>query len=347
MLLLAVALIAAKPYEDTRHRFRVELPEVWTLSPQFGDTLGMSFQRELGSRSRKSQAALLIHVDPFQVNETREHADAYEKTLEEQGALEKKGESATTVGGNAALVRDYRLSVKKPKSEKTIRVYFLEAAGHRYQLHVEAAPRDFDKLEGDLQKIMKSFKPLQGGTKSGVEPIKIDAIDSAPNLTGRWTNDDGLQMVLGGDGSFALAETTGRYEVQGNTLTMIIPNQGRESFTFAHDAVGGTLTLSSPNLETPMVYRKGGATTQSSKKEGSKAIVGRWITPTPNGPLVMDLRADGNFTMGAKSGQWSHSGERLTLIRTGSPGVTYTCALNGDRLALTGGDLEVEVVFSR
>jgi hypothetical protein len=347
MLLVALSMIAAKPYEDTRHRFRVELPESWSLSPQFGDTHGMVFQRELGSRQRKSLATLIVHVDSVPANDSREYAEAHERSLEQQGALEKKGESTTTVGGNAALVREYTaVASKEPKLEKTMRAYFFEAAGHRYLLHLEAPSRDFSKLESDLEKIMKSFKALQGGVKTSA-PIQIDAIDPAPNLTGTWTNDDGLVMVLGGDGSFALAEATGRFEVQGNVLTMIIPNQGRESFTFAHDAVNQVLTLSSPNLETPMVYRKGAATAQGSKKEGSKALVGRWITPTPNGALVLELRADGTFSMGTKSGQWSHASQKLTLMKTGAAAVTYACKQTGDRLALSGGDLEVEVVFTR
>lgn len=349
MALFAALLTAAKPYEDTRHRFRVELPDTWSLTPQFGDTHGMIFQRDLGVRARRSLAMLIIHVDSAPVSDAKEYADAHEKALRNQPAFTKKGESTSTVGGYPALVREYTaLASKKPKIEKTIRAHFLEAAGHRYLIHAESPTRDFEKIEDDLTKILASFAPLAGASDRDTNAPKI-ALENTPVLTGRWVNEDGLLMVLGGDGSFALAEATGRYEVQNNTLTMIIPGQGRESFTFVFDGVDGTLTLSSANLGSPMIYRRAGkasaAKTAAPSQDGS--LTGRWITPTANGALVLDLRADKSFTMGQSSGQWSSSATKLTLHRASSESVTYSYKREGDKLALSGGDLDVEVVFSR
>src|SRR5687768_12722025 len=116
---------------------------------------------------------------------------------------------------------------------------------------------------------------------------------SAAAIAGRWVNDDGLVLALGDDSSFALAEATGRYEVQADTLTLIIPGQGRESFTFVHDPAAGTLILSSPNLGTPMTYRRtsgAGAKTpapqraKSASSDASDELIGRWTTSTPSGP---------------------------------------------------------------
>jgi hypothetical protein len=349
VLLFAALLMAAKPYEDTRHRFRVELPDTWTLTPQFGDTSGMVFQRSIGVRQRQTVATLIIHVDSAPASDAKEYADAHEKALRAQPSFERKSESAVTVGGHAALVREYRaLAAKKPKIEKTIRAHFFEAVGHRYLIHIESPSRDFAKVEEDLAKILTSFKPMAGSAEKNETAIKIEGLEATPVLNGRWVNDDGLLMVLGGDGSFALAEATGRYEVRDGVLTMIIPGQGRESFNFLFDGVAGTLTLSSENLGTPMVYRRAGPGSGKSKKsDENTALTGRWITPTANGPLVLELRADKTFSMGSSSGQWSSASNRLTLIKSGSQSVTYTFTREGDRLALSGGDLEVEVVFSR
>lgn len=350
MVLFAALLCAAKPYEDTRHRFTVELPETWALTPQFGDTSGMVFQRSIGVRQRESLATLIIHVDSAPASDAKEYADAHEKALRAQPSLARKNEGAVTVGGNAALFREYRaMAGKKPKIEKTIRAHFLEAAGHHYLIHIESPSRDFAKIEADLAKILASFTPKAGGGDDrGREAIRIDAA-TAPPINGRWVNDDGLLMVLGGDGSFALAEATGRYEVKENTLTMIIPGQGRESFTFVFDGVAGTLTLSSDNLGTPMIYRRAPAGSSKPSKDPSQdgALAGKWITPTANGPLIMELRANRTFSMGASNGQWTNTAKTLTLIKSGSESVTYNFQRDGDRLALSGGDLEVEVVFSR
>jgi hypothetical protein len=349
MVLFALISIAAKPYEDTRHRFRVELPDTWSLTPQFGDTSGMVFQRSIGVRQRQSLATLIIHVDSVPASDAKEYADAHEKALASLPSLERKGERAVTVGGHAALVREYRaLATKKPKIEKTIRAHFFEAASHRYLIHIESSSRDFAKVEEDLGKILASFKPMTGTGEKKSETIRLDELAPTPALNGRWVNEDGLLMVLGGDGSFALAEATGRYEVKDNTLTMIIPGQGRESFTFVFDGLVGSLTLSSPNLGAPMVYRRAGpGASKNSESSQDGSLSGKWITPTPNGPLILDLRSDRSFSMGASSGQWTSASNRLTLIKSGSESVAYTFKRDGDRLVLSGGDLDVEVVFTR
>jgi hypothetical protein len=348
LFVAATALLGAKPYEDTRHRFRVELPEGWALTPQFGDVHGMVFQRTLGTRQRRSLGTLIIHTDSSSGVDTKQYAEQHERALSTQGGFERVKESAVMIGGLPALAREYRaLASKKPEIKKTMRAHFLEVNGVKYLLHFESITRDFTKLEGDITTVLASFTPLakSSGSSETAEQIAIEPERAAANLAGRWVNDDGLVMVLGGDGSFALDEANGRYEVRDNVLTMIIPDKGRESFTFAYDAGEGTLTLSSPNLGEPMLYRRVGASSAKASPTGD--LTGRWITPTASGPLVLDLRRDKSFVMGSSTGQWSVSGDRLTLIRNGADMLRYTFRLNGDRLALSGGDLEVEVVFSR
>src|SRR5262249_4273721 len=133
------------------------------------------------------------------------------------------------------------------------------------------------------------------------------------------------------------------------------------SFTFAHDTAAGTLTLTSANLGEPMVYHRisGSASAKKEKdddKKGekpsdkalsAKVLHGRWSTPTPNGTLDLDLRADKSFTMAAMHGAWVIKGDRLSLKRSPKEVIEYRARMEGEKLLLSGGDLDEEVAFSR
>jgi hypothetical protein len=360
---LPLLLVAARPYEDTRKRFRLELADQWTLVPQFGDTSGMTFRRVMKTRRGDSPAILLIHVDSAQVEDARAWADANEAELKKQPGFSKLEEKAGMVGGKPALIREYKmLASKKPRIEKMVRVHFLDAAGHHYLLHYESTVQEFHHAESDVEKMLESFVPIAGSTQEK-EAVAAPIDASAKAIAGRWINDDELVLVLGDDGSFALADASGRYEVQGSKLTMIIPGQGRESFTFIHDPEQGTLTLSSDNLPKPMTYRRTGkASPPPAKEKPAKRpteppekinlaqltlLVGRWTTPTPNGALVLELRADGSFSMGTMKGRWSATSDELQLIGGSSQRIQYKFRFDASRLLLSGGDLEEEVAFSR
>jgi hypothetical protein len=368
LIFLALSSVAARPYEDTRRRFRLELPEKWELVPQFGDTSGMTFRRVLKTRHGDVPAILLIHVDSVPAADAREYADAVEAQLKKQAGFTRLEEREGLVGGKPALIRDYKmLASKKPKIEKQVRTHYIDAAAHHYLLHFETTALEFHLVEKDLQQILDSFRPIAGASQKKEAHAPI-ASDSAKAIAGRWVNDDELVLVLGDDGSFALAEASGRYEVEGGKLTMIIPGQGRESFTFIHDPEQRTLTLSSENLGKPMVYRRSGRASSAKKVKTTPAteeqkrsteqaekinlaqltlLVGRWTTPTQNGALVLDLRADGAYSMGSMKGRWSATPEQLTLAKNATERIEYKFRFDASRLMLSGGDLDEEVAFSR
>ncbi|MCK6552920.1 hypothetical protein L6R52_44260, partial [Myxococcota bacterium] len=353
---------SAAPYEDTRRRFSLELPSGWGLAPQFGDTSGMVFQKKVVARRATTLAILVVRLDDYAATDVTDYANKMEAELKGLPGYKRIAERSALVGGKPALVRELRvLASKEPKIEKTIVAHFVEASGHHYMLHFESTSADLHRFQDDLAAILASFRPqlVASAPREPIGRAELDPRGPAPNLAGRWMNDDGLVLVLGGDGSFALAEASGRYEIKDGALTLIIPGQGRESFTFTHDDVAGTLTLASANLGDPMVYRriKGGAPTPPPRTEPKKSapglppaiaeLVARWTTPTPSGPLVMELRGDRTFTMGKMVGQWDATLDRLTLTRGGEELVSYRYRWSGDQLALTGGDLEEEVVFQR
>jgi hypothetical protein len=353
-LAAVLAVVAARPYEDTKGRFRITLAEKWELMPQFGDMSGMTFRRVIKTRRGEVPAILLVHMDSVQASDTKEYADAVEADLKKQPGYQRLDERAAMVGGKPALLREYKLLVsKKPKIEKIVRAYYLESAAHLYLLHVESTVQEIKSIEKDVDEMLASFTPLAGSTAGKRSEPEIE--HGQRSISGRWVNSDELVMVLGDDGTFALAEASGRYEVKGDTLTMIIPGQGRETFTFAHDPEKATLTLSSPNLGEPMVYRRVSSASTAKKEKpsdageelSSKALLGRWSTATPNGLLVLDLRPDKSFSMGAMRGEWTVKGGRLILRKSPKEAIEYRARLDGGRLLLSGGDLDEEVAFGR
>src|SRR5947209_15483228 len=126
----ALSLLAARPYEDTKGRFRITLAEEWALMPQFGDLSGMTFRRTMKTRKGDVPAILLIHMDSVQASDPKEYADHVEAELKKQPGFVRLEEKASMVGGKPALVREYKmLASKKPKIEKIVRAYFLESGG--------------------------------------------------------------------------------------------------------------------------------------------------------------------------------------------------------------------------
>lgn len=351
LLILTGRLASAAPFEDSRRRFRVELPEAWVIAPQFGDVNGMVFQKKVTGRRGTSLATLIIHSDAFGADSEREAADRAEEGLRSQPGFQRVEERPVMVGGQPALLRVLRTSLaKKPKLDKQIEGYFLQARGHVYMLHFESPAPDFTKLRPDIDAILASFVALAAAGGGSAEPIGGLALEAPPpKLAGRWINDDGLVLVLADDGSFALAEAAGRYELKNGTLTLIIPDQGRESFSFEHDAGAGTLTLSSPNLDAPMTYRRARAGAAQASAPGTAAgpLLGRWTTPTPGGPLVLQLEASGDYSMGGSRGRWSVSRDTLSLSAGGGAPIVYRWKVEDGRLLLEGGDLDTPVSFTR
>lgn len=391
VLLSAALCVGARPYDDTKGRFHIELAEGWDIAPQFGDLSGMTFRRILKTNRGEAPALLLVHVDPEKATSAKSYADMVERELEKQPGFKRLGEHPGIVGGQPALVREYRmLASRRPKIEKRVAAYYLETGGHVYQLHVESTPRGLQRVSRDVSEMLASFKPTAGPPELKIDTDALGLTESAPlagaaregarsgpngpnNPIGRWVNENGRVLVLGDDGSFALDETTGRFEIAGDKLTLIIPGQGRESFTFALAAAQDTLTLSSANLGEPMVYRRAGShrtadhraerssAGESADGSGSSgaggggasiadaaALIGAWVTPTPKGPLKLDLRGDQSFTMGPMAGRWSASDGRLRLTQEGGGRtIEYAARLERERLHLSGGDLDDEVVFSR
>jgi hypothetical protein len=337
--LVAIALLSlgARPYRDTKDRFSLDLAPGWEMTPQFGDTLGMVFKKLIGKR-RPTMALFMVRVAPPGTAGSRTFADATEEVFAAQPGFRRLGESKVAIGGQPAFVRRYEAQVDRESGiKKRIDAHYLEAKGNVFLIHVETTSVERPKIENDVTAMLASFAPGSGASVAAPPPPSSSAA-----IAGKWINDDGLILLLEPDGSFALADVGGRYETAGDSLTLIIPEKGRESFTFS---LGDkTLTLRSPNLGAPMTYRRVESQVRHHKPE---ELVGAWETVGTSQSVALELRKSGKFTMGEFSGKWRYERGQLHLERSKSEVITYDVKLEGDRLILAGADLDRPIALRR
>lgn len=338
---LACLLSAARPYRDTKDRFRLELAPGWELSPQFGDTAGMVFKKKLGRRRGVGLAFLAVRVAPEEMESARAFARSLEPALQAQPGFRSLGEARAQVGGRPALLRKYRASFDGyPGLKKRIDSYFLEAHGRVFLLQVTSGERERRRIERDVQAMLASFVPMGGRRPEPRRPRP--RTQAVPSLAGRWVNDDGLVLFLAKDQTFTLADVGGRYEANGDALTLIIPKKGRQEFTY--QLVSDRLTLRSPDLPGPVTYRRDD---RGPKKHTAGDFVGSWETVGTAKPIPLELGKDGDFRMGEFEGTWQYEAGRLQLRRSKSEVITYDVRLAGGRLILSGADLDRPIAFRR
>jgi hypothetical protein len=299
----------------------------------------MTFRREVSGRGSVTVDA---HIDPIEAANLRAFVDKTSADLEKTHTrLDKR---LTDVGGRHALLLEFGPLDKAEDPLMRLRAYFLEAAGHRYELRIEGQMNSLRRLDKELDAILKSFVP-KAGAQHEVSERAADKPFEPALLVGRWMNDDKLVMEIHADGGFLLGDTKGRYELSGHTLTFILPGQGREDFNFSVDDSGSVVTLNSPNLDAPMSYRrlKDGDSDDEPATAPKAGLPGRWQTKG----LVLELKAGGDFSMGKMRGTWSSEGGRLTLRGTHGESVSYQFELHGDSLRLSGGDLDDPRTFRK
>ncbi len=339
LVLWAGLSIAARPYHDTKERFSLELAPGWEMAPQFGDTLGMVFKKLLGRRSQ-AMALFMVRVAPPGTAGSRTFADATEQVFASQPGFRALGESRARIGGQSGFVRRYQVQLDRSSPiKKQIDAYFLESSNNVYLIHVETTVSARARIDADVTAMLASFRPGGAAPNDAPPPAGVPA---ARAVAGRWINDDGLILVLDSDGTFALAEVGGHYEATADTLTLIIPNKGRESFTYVLAA--RTLTLRSPNLPTPMTYRR---VEEGAKHRTATDLVGAWKTVGTPRAVSLELKNTGRFVMGEFEGKWRYEDGRLHLERSPSEVITYDAKLDGDRLILAGADLDRPIALKR
>ena len=320
----------------------MELEEGWVLTPRFGDTQGMVFSRQ-GSRRGPKIALFMVRVEEAS-GAISTWMRALEEGLRGQPGFKRLSERQTQIAGQPGLIRDYKTQVSSTV-EKRIRWYVFAVRSRFYLLHAETERRHMRRIMPEIKRMVRSFK-AKGG-RSRTEPMEPaeSAIPSGA-LVGAWIADSGLVLDLRAGGRFSLADVSGRYELNADTLTLLIPNRAAQKFRYQVDLVRGTLVLSAPGLAEPIRYRRKAAGGSGSPKvsAGAAALLGRWKA----GGVQLSLLRDRTFKMGSNfSGRWKAQGGRLELIRSASERLTYKYKLSGKRLTLSGADLDQPLVFTR
>lgn len=331
----------AKPYEDTKKRFQLELEPGWALAPLPGDTLGMVFRKKIEG----APASLRVMVRVQKPNETTKTVlDQLEEGFKAEIGYRPGGDLPSNVGMLPAVRRT--LTVYASGDRETVRaieLHVLFAFGHIHVLHFETLEKKRGVYTRDLDRMLASYVPLAG---RGVY---------AP-LAGTWINTaGGPDLVLEEDGRFKMGPLSGGYSADGARLVMNVA-QGSEAYRYLQNA--NLLTLSSPNLGGDLVFKRSGA--QRVKIDDGKKpavtgpltreqLIGTWKVLDSEGtdPLVLHLAASGSVAFGGLSGRWRYATGRLTITSTANVEITYSASLTEGRLVLGGGDLDKELTLAR
>jgi hypothetical protein len=322
LLLLVIVCGGSKPYEDTKDRFHLRLPDAWKLAPRFGDLWGMTFQRALEAGQ---STALTIHVDPVPATDLAGFAARAEQGWESAGASTLISASRTTVAGRPAMIREV------DQAGRRVRAYFVEANGRFYHLRFEVPPALIRTVEPEWKAILDSFSPASGpAPRVGDKPA---ATALPPGLIGTWRGKSGVVLTLKGERTFSMGGMKGRFTVEDATLVLVVP--GRAPLRFEWTLDGDNLSLSAPNLAEPVSY------TRASADEGT--LIGTWRAEG----TTLELNKSGRFKMGPLAGSWDSGEERLILRGEQGEEVTYRYSLEGGALTLSGGDLEQPLSLRR
>jgi hypothetical protein len=76
------------------------------------------------------------------------------------------------------------------------------------------------------------------------------------------------------------------------------------------------------------------------------ALGGTWKAETPDGPRSVIIRADSSASYGDETVRWRMAGDSIH-IAFGDEWMVYRFQLKGNRLTLSGGDLEEPITLKR
>lgn len=332
--MIAIVLVGARPYEDTQKRFRLDVAEAWSLAPQFGDTSGMVFERKVPEREGGGSALFIVRADPSGGRALGDYVSQIEGSFAAMPDFRAGTSRAVEVAGRGATQKRYRTRGRRLTST------FVEANGFFYLLHFEAPRRAARRLWPQAQAMLGSFRPGRVQARSPVATTTARAPEvEAP--VGRWQSKSGLVLLLEEGGRYELADVSGTYRIDGGQLVLSRPGGGRQTFGFTHD--DDRLVLTSPDLSSPIEYRRAAA----PRPPSTEKLFGRWRSVKTDPPFELKIDPAGTFVLGPYSGKWSVDGSALRLEKTDVEFVTYDFRFAKKRLVLSGGDLDAPVSFRR
>ncbi|MBI4816133.1 MAG: hypothetical protein HY791_07745 [Deltaproteobacteria bacterium] len=314
------APLLAKPYEDTRGRFTLDVAAGWRIEPRFGDTAGMVFVRDVELGDGKQKVSLSVEADGAVVDSTWDLADRIEAR---EGLGRRQREAPDQVGKLAGLMREY------DRGSALVRVWYAVADRRPIVVRFEASTRAAPKAEREVARMIESL-------------VVVGSKPEGPRLAGRFVSDGGVVLELGDDGSVSFGGREGRFKVNDELLTLELAGGKARQFRF--ELSGDRLSLSSPELPKPAVYRRRAADAEQAKP---RSVAGRWRFKGPRGELFIELEYSGAFVLGPMKGQWELKGDELALLGPKGQKIRYRAVLKVDLLELAGGDLDKPLKLRR
>lgn len=252
MLLLALLTVTA-PFVDVHKRFSVELPQNFQFSPMPGDLEGVAFAVQQSG----STGYAVVRIFPKSQNATTQTVarDALLALAKMPGYRVLK-EEPCVLSGMPALCRrsvhDFTVQGggKSLSSTKMQDDALLVHGNHVFMVHCEALAEVFGSFETPFV-TFRSAVQFAGVTPSDPELSLI-----VSPLLGRWRmqSDKSVLFELRADGTFALAQATGTFRIEGSAL--LIQAQGGVEERFAWELAGNGLVLRSGAFNEPIRYEK-------------------------------------------------------------------------------------------
>lgn len=331
VFVVALSAASAKPYEDTKSRFRLDMPEDWKWAPQPGDTSGTWFRRTNGL-AVGNFSVRVIKLDRSTTLETVK--GEAERAIVAEPGYRRLAEEALVVGGRPATRREYTMFVAgSDRTQRRVDDYFLQNGDHAFWLHFESLAEGFDLYRDDVSHFLASFVPIAGGQSTGV----MGGV--ALELLGRWTKvgDGALVLDLRSDQQFTLGPTQGSFTVERETLTLKTED-GEERFRFILKK--DELTLAGPHLDVPIKYNR-----INRKLQGG--LAGAWSPRKGVALGALSLSPGGQFKLGNITGNYRVRSDLLVLRDSSGNETIYTFVVDGNVLKLSGGDIASEAKFDR
>ncbi len=275
--MLGAVLGGARTYEDTRARFRLQLPRGWVLAPKFGDLDGMVFSRSF-ARGSSGLVQFAVRVKPDQ--SMAEVKRGLEGTLNQEGGFTPAGRRRTKIRGYPAERLEYHARHgTQGRTQKTTRIWLFRAFEKTYIIRLEGQKSDLRRVHREVTKMLRSFEPLSASAArpsrspssrpSLAKPQKAPRPSperSAPelgaeSLVGLWKARAGqgqsssvVILRLDEGGRFLFESFSGTWRVDQGALVL----QARPTETIRYECrlKGDSLVLSKGDLDAPIFFER-------------------------------------------------------------------------------------------
>jgi hypothetical protein len=275
MLFIAFAVaVLAVPFEDTQHRFSLNLPPQWAFAPQPGDTGGAAFRRATDG----VMAHAMVRVMPF--NQPVDLGAFFSRlgaAYTEEPGYRLLISEPTRMAGNPAQRRRFVSWVNgDPKLPKIAeqRVTIVDNVG--FVVHVETMADAFAVFEADFDVLFASFVP---GT--GQAPIVVPGSRHRPDareITGKWEAPGGAHALeLSPGGIVILDGARGHYRLDHGTLVCDLGDAGEHMYDV--EMGKGTLTLTGGSFAAGLQFKKLRHKPTARIKPPAQAVTPELATP--------------------------------------------------------------------